>query len=229
MLSDEPAAAVCIAGFYIDYPDPNHPGQRLLGFITAAQCAERGMHTPVFVMKDEAGGQRPSRIKVGEITHVAPGDPVPAIAGEPWTMPSLSLAVFSSGRAGWAFPVGVMINEQVPPTGIVQNPELAQQSNAPAKWRSDFGNVVTGHVLDPASTPELRDIPAGVARVVVAADDAASPIDQWVCGSPVTVDLDGVTENLGVITAVDETRHWVVVDLMNPVIADQHARLVTTR
>ena len=35
MLSDEPAAAVCIAGFYIDYPDPNHPGQRLPGFITA--------------------------------------------------------------------------------------------------------------------------------------------------------------------------------------------------
>jgi hypothetical protein len=86
---------------------------------------------------------------------------------------------------------------------------------------------VTGHVLDPVSTSELKDLPAGIARAVVAADDMNKPIERWVLGSPVTVDLEGATYKLGVITGVDETRHWVVVDLINPFLAQQNARMIT--
>ncbi|WP_262491190.1 hypothetical protein [Mycobacterium simiae] len=228
MVGDGAATAVCKAGFYIDYPDADHGGKRLPAFITAAQCARGAGNAPVSVMKAGAAGQPPSRIKVGQITYVTPGDDQPAVADEPWTVRTSPLAVFSSGQPDWAVPVDVKVNDQAPTGATVQAVQPVQQRKAPAKWSNVDGVVVTGHVLDPASTPELKDLPAGVARVVVAADDAAKPIEQWVLGSPVTVDLDGTIYNLGVITAVDEARHWIVVDLINPLLVQQDARLITT-
>ena len=126
-------------------------------------------------------------------------------------------------------PVEVMVNDKVPTSEIFQTAQRAEQRKAPAKWTNSFDVVVTGHVLDPASTPELRDIPADIERVVVAADDPAKPIYPEVLGSPVTVDVDGVTYNLGIIVGTDEMRHWVVVDLIGPFLAKQGAHLVTTR
>lgn len=228
MVGDEAATVVCKAGFYIDYPDASHGGQRLPGFITAAQCAKGAADAPVSVMQAGASGQAPSRIKVGHITYVAAGGVQPAVADEPWTIPTSPLAVFSSGQSDWAIPVDVKINDQMPTGATVQATQPVEQRKAPAKWSNVDGVVVTGHVLDPASTPELKNLPAGVARVVVAADDAAKPIEQWVFGSPVTVDLGGAVYNLGVITAVDETRRWIVVDLINPLLVQQDARLITT-
>ncbi|POX88853.1 hypothetical protein C3477_29235, partial [Mycobacterium kansasii] len=70
MVGDEAATVVCKAGFYIDYPDASHGGQRLPGFITVAQCAKGAADAPVSVMKAGATGQAPSRIKVGNITYV---------------------------------------------------------------------------------------------------------------------------------------------------------------
>ncbi|EPQ77353.1 hypothetical protein MMMB2_2015 [Mycobacterium marinum MB2] len=86
---------------------------------------------------------------------------------------------------------------------------------------------MTGRVLDPAETPELKNLPTGIARVVLAADDANKPIEQWVLGSPVTVEIDNAIYNLGVIVGVDETRHWVVVDFINPLLTQLDARLIT--
>lgn len=228
MVGDK-ATKVCIAGFYIDYSDPNHPGQLLPAFLTAAQCAQGNSHAPVAVMKVEAAGSSPKRTQIGEVTYITAGDESPEVAGEPWTMPVSPLAVFSSGHPNWAMPVEVMVNNKVPTREIFQTAQPAQQRKAPAKWTNSFGAVVTGHVLDPASTPELRDIPAGIERVVVAADDLAKPIYPEVLGSPVTVDMDSVTYNFGIIVSTDETRHWVVVDLISPFLAAQGARLVTTR
>lgn len=228
MVGDGAATVVCKAGFYVDYPDANHAGQRLPGFITAAQCSSGAAHVPVSVMKAEAAGQPPSRIKVGEITYVAPGDQRPVVANEPWTIPTSPLAVFSSGQPDWAVPVDLKINDRPPTGATVQAVQPVEQRKAPAKWSNVDGVVVTGHVLDPVSTPELKDLPAGIARVVVAADDTNKPIEQWVLGSPVTVDLDGATYNLGVITGLDEARHWVVVDLINPFLAQQNVRMITT-
>lgn len=229
MVGDEAATMVCKAGFYIDYPDANHGGQRLPGFITAAQCAQGAAHAPVSVMKIQAAGQPPRRTNVGEITYVAPGDVQPAVANEPWTIPTSPLAVFTSGQPDWAVPVDVKVNDQMPTGATVQAVQPVEQHKASARWSNVDGVVVTGHVLDPASTPDLKDLPAGVARVVVAADDTTKPIEQWVLGSPVTVELDGAIYNLGVITAVDESRHWIVVDLINPFLVQQDARLITTR
>lgn len=229
MVGDLAATMVCKAGFYIDYPDANHGGQRLRGFITAAQCAQGAAHAPVSVMKMQAAGEPPRRIKVGEITYVAPGDVPPAVANEPWTIPTSPLAIFSSGQPAWAVPVDIKVNDQMPTGATVQAVQPVEQRKAPARWSNVDGVVVTGHVLDPASTPDLKDLPAGVARVVVAADDTTKPIEQWVLGSPVTVDLDGTIYNLGVITGVDETRHWIVVDLINPLLVQQDARLITAR
>ncbi|ORW89111.1 hypothetical protein [Mycobacterium szulgai] len=228
MVGDGPATTVCKAGFYIDYPDPNLAGQRLPGFVTAAQCAQGGMHAPVAVMKGEGGQQNPTRIKIGEITYLAPGDTRPAIAGEPWTAPNSSLAVFSSGRVDWAMPVGFMVNDQQPTNEITQSARPVEQLKAAAQWSNAFGVVTTGRVLDPASTPELKDIPSSVSRAVVAADDKTQPIEEWVRGSPVTVEINGATYNLGIITSIDESRHWIVVDLLAPMLADQGARLITT-
>lgn len=226
MVGDK-ATTVCIAGFYIDYPDPNHPGQRLPAFLTAAQCARGNSHAPVAVMKAEAAGQSPKRTQIGEVIYVTAGDQRPAVVDQPWTIPTSPLAVFSSGRPDWAMPVEIMVNDKVPTSEIFQTAQPAEQRKAPAKWTNSLGVVVTGHVLDRASTPELKDIPASIERVVVAADDPAKPIYEAVLGSPVTVDVDGVTHNLGIIIGTDETRHWVVVDLIGPFLAQQGAHLVT--
>lgn len=228
MVGDGAATEVCKAGFYIDYPDANHPGQRLPGFITSAQCAHGVAHATVSVMKVQAADQPPTRVEVGEITYAAPGDQQPAVADEPWTIPTSPLAVFSSGRPDWALPVDLEINDQTPTGATVQVVQPVQQRKAPAQWSNVDGVVVTGHVLDPVSTPELANLPAGIARVVVAADDTDKPLEKWVLGSPVTVNLDDAIYNLGVITGVDETRHWVVVDLINRFLVHHNARLITT-
>jgi hypothetical protein len=228
MVGDRAATMVCKAGFYVDYPDSSHAGQRPPGFITSAQCSQGAAHAAVSVMKVVAAGQPPARIKVGDITYVATGDEQPAVANEPWTIPTSPLAVFSSGRSDWALPVDLKINDQTPTAATVQAVQPVEQRKAPAKWSNVDGVVVTGHVLDPVSTPELADLPVGIAGVVVAADDTNNPIERWVLGSPATVDLDDAIYNLGVITGVDETRHWIVVDLINPLLAQQNARLITT-
>ncbi|WP_421844983.1 hypothetical protein [Mycobacterium sp.] len=114
-----------------------------------------------------------------------------------------------------------------PTSAIVQATQPITQRGAAAKWSNVDGVVVTGHVLNPLVTPELKNLPDGVARVVVAADETDRPIKRWALGSPVTVRLDGAIYNLGVIVGVDEARHWVVVDLINPFLAQQKARLIT--
>lgn len=227
MVGDGAATTVCKAGFYVDYLDTRHAGQRLPGFITSAQCARDAAHTPVSVMKVGAAGQPPSRIRVGEITYINPGDHEPAVAHAPWTIPTSPLAVFSSGQADWMVPLDLKINDQAPTSAIVQATQPITQRGAAAKWSNVDGVVVTGHVLNPLVTPELKNLPDGVARVVVAADETDRPIQRWVLGSPVTVRLDGAIYNLGVIVGVDEAKHWVVVDLINPFLAQQKARLIT--
>jgi hypothetical protein len=227
MIGDK-ATKVCTAGFYIDYPDSNHPGQQHPAFLTAAQCAQGNSHAPVAVMKVEATGQNPKRTQIGEITHIVAGDANAAVAGEPWTIPVSPLAVFSPEQANWTMPVEILVNNKVPTSEILQTAQSAEQRKATATWTNSFGAVVTGHVLDPASTPELRDIPANVQRVVVAADDPTKPTYPEVLGSPVTVDIDRSTYNLGIIVSTDETRHWIVVDLISPFLATEGARLATT-
>ncbi|WP_375488483.1 hypothetical protein [uncultured Mycobacterium sp.] len=219
---------VCTAGFYIDYSDPNHPDQLLPAFLTAAQCARGDRHAPVAVTQAEAAGHTQKRTQIGEMTYFPAGDVNPAVAGEPWTIPISPLAAFSSGQPTWALPVEVTVNNAVPAREILQTAQPAEQRKAPATWINSFGAVVTGHVLDPASTPELRDMPANVERVVVVADDPSAPIYPEVMGSPVTVEMDSVTYNLGIIVSTDETRRWVVVDLIKPFLAAHGARLITT-
>jgi hypothetical protein len=217
----------CMTGFYIDYPGPSHPRQQFPAFVTAAQCAQGDDHAPVSVMRAETAGRAPKRTKIGEITYITPGDEQPAVAGEPWTVPTSPLAVFASSTSDWVLPVDVIVNDQTPTSETVQTAEQVEQRKATAKWTNTFGLVVTGRVLDPASTPELKDIPAGIERVVVAADDPTKPIYEWVRGSPVTVDMDGVTHNLGIIVGADEAKRWVVVDLIRPFLAKQGAHLLT--
>lgn len=75
----------------------------------------------------------------------------------------------------------------------------------------------------------MRDLPAGSERVVVAADDMETPIGEQLVGAPVTAQVDGSTQNLGIITGIDETRHWVVVDLIGSFLLRQNAELVLDR
>jgi hypothetical protein len=228
MVGDSDATITwCTAGFYLDYPDPNQPDHQLSAFATAAQCAHGDNHLPVSVMKAGAAGPAPDRTQIGEITYVTPGDERPAVAGEPWTIPTSPVAVFSSGQPQWALPVDVTINDR-PPTGeIAQTAKSVEEGAAHATWTNSLGRVVTGHVLDPSSTPELKDIPAGIERVVVATDGATTAIDQSDRGSPVTAEVGGVTSNLGIIIETDAARHWLVVDLIGPFLAKQRARIVT--
>ncbi|ACC41989.1 hypothetical protein MMAR_3573 [Mycobacterium marinum M] len=227
MVGEGTATMVCKAGFLIDYPDPNRADQRLPGFITAAQCSRGATHAPVSVMRAQDASQPPSRIQVGEITYAASGTEQPAVTNEPWTIPTSPLAVFGSGRQDWALPVGAEINNQTTTGATVQELVPARLSRASATWSNVDGDIVTGRVLDPVETPELKNLPTGIARVVLAADNANKPIEQWVLGSPVTVDIDNAIYNLGVIVGVDETRHWVVVDLINPLLTQLDARLIT--
>jgi hypothetical protein len=220
---------VCTAGFYVSLPDPSDPGTRLNGFVTAAQCARGGGKAPVAVMKVEAAGMAPTQTKVGQMTYLTAGEMRPRVAHEPWTMPISPFAVFSSGRDDWDLPVDAIINDQPSTAQVVQTADAVENSWAPVAWTGLDGRVAAGHVLDPAATPELRDLPAGSERVVVAADDMETPIGEQLAGAPVTAQVDGSTQNLGIITGIDETRHWVVVDLIGPFLARQNAALVLGR
>jgi hypothetical protein len=139
------------------------------------------------------------------------------------------LAVFSSGRDDWVLPVDATINDQPSTAQVVQTAGAVENSRALAAWTGLDGRVAAGHVLDPAATPELRDLPAGSERVVVAADDMETPIGEQLVGAPVTAQVDGSTQNLGIITGIDETRHWVVVDLIGSFLLRQNAELVLDR
>lgn len=228
MVGENPTT-VCLAGFYIDLPDPGRPGHQQRAFLTAAQCAQGNEHAPVAVMKTQAPGQNPARTQIGQITYVSPGDRRPAVADAPWTIPAACLAVYTPSEPGWPLPVEVTINNQEPTAQVLQTAQPAEQHTARATWTNSFAAVVHGHVLDPATTPELHDIPTTLERVVIAADDASQQIYPQALGSPVTVDLDGTISNLGIITAIDAARHWVVVDLIGPFLAARGGHLVTTR
>jgi hypothetical protein len=70
---------------------------------------------------------------------------------------------------------------------------------------------------------------AGSERVVVAADDMETPIGEQLVGAAVTAQVDGSTQNLGIITGIDVARHWVVVDLIGSFLLRQNAELVLDR
>jgi hypothetical protein len=228
MVGDSPTT-VCLAGFYIDLPNPDHPGHQQRAFLTAAQCTQGNNHAPVAVMKAQAPGQNPVRTQIGQITYLSPGDQHPAVADAPWTIPTASLAVYKTNEPDWPLPVEVTVNDQAPTSQVLQTAQSAEQRTARATWTNSFAAVVSGHVLDPASTPELRSVPNTLQRVVIAADDTSQPIYPQVLGSPVTVDLDGTISNLGIITGTDAARHWVIVDLIGSFLAAQGAHLATTR
>jgi hypothetical protein len=227
MVGDK-ATKVCMAGFYIDYSSQNLAGKQSFAFLTAAQCARGDSHAPVSVMNVEAPGQLPKRTQIGEVTLLAAGGDKTVVAGEPWTMAISPLAVFSPVKPNWVLPVDIVVNDKAPSSEILQTAQPAEQNKASATWTNSFGAIVTGHVLDPASTPELRDIPGNIQRVVIAADDATQPTYPQVLGSPVTAEVDGSTYNLGIIVDVDEKRRWVVVDLIGPFLAAHGAHLATT-
>lgn len=219
----------CTAGFYVSLPDPSDPGTRLNGFVTAAQCARGDRKAPVAVMRVEDFGMAPTQTKVGQITYLTAVETRPRVADEPWTMPRSPFAVFSSGRDDWVLPVDVTVNDGPSTAQVVQTADAVENSRALAAWTGLDGRVAAGHVLDPAATPELRDLPAGGERVVVAADDMEMPIGEQLVGAPVTTQVDGSTQNLGIITGIDAARHWVVVDLIGPFLARQNAELVLDR
>jgi len=229
VLVGDGTTTVCTAGFYVHFPHANDPGRRLSGFVTAAQCARREQNAPVAIMKVEAAGSAPTQTKIGEITYLTSGDASPSVAGKSWTMPISPFAVFSSGRDDWVLPVDATINDEPPLAGAVQTADAVEDSRALAAWTGLDGRVAAGHALDPAATPELRNLPAGIDRVVVAADDAATPIGEALVGAPVTAHVDGSTQNLGIITGIEEARHWVVGDLIGPFLTRQNAELVVDR
>lgn len=222
----EAAPQVCRAGFYIDFPEHAHPGKSLSAFVTAGQCAAGDGHAPVSVMRADAGHQ-PQQTQIGEIIFLSPGDTEPAVEGQPWTIPIAPLAVFPSDRS--QLPVDLVVNEQAQTDQTVEVAAAVEQRSAPVKWTDNFGRAAAGRVLNPASTPELANIPSAVSRVVVATAATDEPISQWVLGSPVTLEMNGTTYNLGIITGVDEERHWIVVDLIGPFLAQQGAHLTTSR
>jgi hypothetical protein len=229
LVGEGTGTTVCTAGFYVSLPGPSDPGTRLNGFVTAAQCARGGGKAPVAVMKVGDAGMAPTQTKVGQMTYLTAGEMRPRVAGEPWTMPRSPLAVFRSVPGGWPLAVDVAINDEPPAPDVIQTAVAVQDGRAPAAWTTLDGLVVTGQVLDPAATPELRDLPAGSERVVVAADDMETPIGEQLVGAPVTAQVDGSTQNLGIITGIDETRHWVVVDLIGSFLLRQNAELVLDR
>lgn len=227
LVGEGSTTSVCTAGFYVNFPDPNDPGRRRSGFVTAAQCAHGDGHAPVAVMKVEDAGFAPTQTKIGEMAYLTAGDASPRVAGEPWTIQISPLAVFSSGQGDWVLPVAGTVNDQPPTAQTVQTVDAAQHGRVPAAWTGLDGSVATGRVLDPAAIPELR-VPIGIARVVVA-HDMTTPIDDQIIGAPVTAEIGGATQNLGIITGIDEVRHWVVVDLIGPFLARQSAELVVDR
>lgn len=132
-------------------------------------------------------------------------------------MPTSALAVFSSGPGGWPLPVDGTVNGRPPAADTIETVDAVQHNRARAAWTDLDGRVVEGHVVD---------VPAGIDRVVVAADDANAGLDARIIGSPVTAEVDGSTGNLGIITGIDVARHWVVVDLIGPFLTQQNAALI---
>lgn len=217
---------VCAAGFYVGLPDPNDPSSRLTGFLTAAQCARGDGNAPVAVMKVEDAGMAPTQTRVGQMTYLTAGEMRLRVADEPWTIPSSPLAVFNSGPGGWVLPVDAAINGEPPAPELVQTAAAVQHDRVVAAWSGPDGLVASGQVLDPAATPELRDLPAGIERVVVAADDTSSPLGEQLLGAPATARVNGFTQTLGIIIGTDEARHWVVIDLISPFLGQQNAELL---
>lgn len=226
MVDQGPVTTICTAGFYVKFPDGNDPQRRSYGFVTAAQCAGGDSHAPVSVMKSQDDGMAPVRTAIGEFTYLTSGVTSPAVAGEPWTIPEPALAVFGPGRGGWVLPVDGAVNGQPPADGVVSAVDAAQHGRSAVSWTGSDGGVVTGRVLEPAEFPELRDIPTGVDRVVVAADESIASMDAGVLGASVTAQADGSRRNLGIVTGIDRFRNWVVVDLIGPFLTQQNAELV---
>ncbi len=229
LVGEGSSTTVCTSGFYLDFPDPGNAGQRTAGFVIGAQCAHGDEDAPVFVMKSEADGLASTRTKVGEIIYRTPGEARPNVADRPWTMPTSPLAVFSSGPGESGLTVGGAVNGEPPTADAIQTADVVQRRQAHAMWTDLDGRVVAGRVVDPAAAAELRDIPPGIDRVVVAADDPNTAIDAKIIGAPVTADVDGSIANLGIITAVDPARRWVVVDLIAPFLVRHNAVLVVSR
>ncbi|QZA09858.1 hypothetical protein K3U94_00290 [Mycolicibacter heraklionensis] len=229
MVGEGATTTVCTAGFYLDFPDPNAAGRRLAGFVTGAQCAHGDGDAPVAVMKIEDAGLAPTRTKIGEIAYLTAGGARPQVADEPWTTPTSPLALFRSGPGGWPLPVDGIVNGKQPTAETIQTVDVLQHNRPRAMWTDLDGRVVEGHVIDPVKTAEVRAIPAGIERVVVAADDVNAAMDAKIIGAPVTADVDGSTVNLGIITGVDDARHWVVVDLIGPFLALHDAVLVVEK
>ncbi|MGV0633967.1 hypothetical protein ABQE69_10235 [Mycolicibacillus trivialis] len=149
---------------------------------------------------------------------------MPDTVDPPWSLPFAPVAVFGPVNGDWVLPVATTVHERPVPTRTVRRADEVEHSGATATWTSSFGTTVTGHILDPATTPELASVPATVQRVVIAADDPTAdpqPFYNLILGSPVTVEIDGVTANLGMVTGVDPDRHWVVVDLLGPMLSER--------
>lgn len=226
LVGDGSATTVCTTGFYVDFPDPHASGGRSTGFVTGAQCAHGDEDAPVAVMKIEDAGLAPTRTKIGEMAYLTAGEAGPQVADEPWTMPTSPLALFSSVPGGWPLPVDGAVNGKPPIAETIQTADVVQHSRSRAAWTGLDGGVVGGHVVDPAVTAEVRDIPAGIDRVVVAVDDVKAAIDGKIIGAPVTAEVNGSIANLGIITGIDEARHWVVVDLIGPFLTRQSASVI---
>lgn len=229
LVGDGTTTTVCTTGFYVDFPDPDAAGQRFSGFVTGAQCAHGDGDASVAVMKIEDAGLAPTRTQIGEIAYLTAGESRPQVADQAWTMPISPLAVFRSGPGGWTLPVDVTVNGKPPTAATIQTADVVQRNRARAAWTDLDGRVVGGRVVDPAVTAELRDIPAGIDRVVVAADDTDTAGDAKIIGAPVTAEVDGSTANLGIITGVDTARRWVVVDLIGPFLTRQGAALIADK
>ncbi len=209
---------ICQAGFAVT------DGTHITRFLTAAQCAHGDPHAAVSVTRP-APGERTEEVgehRIGVISYLRPG--VPGAVDPPWSLPFSPVAVFGPQAGEWALPVATTVRGRPVPARDVQHPDEVFHRDATATWTSFSGTTVTGHILDPATTPELATMPATVQRVVVAADDPDAdppPVYTLILGSPVTVEIDGVTANLGVVTGTDPDRHWVVVDLLGPVLAER--------
>jgi len=164
----------------------------------------------------------PDEQRIGALSYLSPG--VPGTVDPPWSLPFAPVAVFGPETGDWVLPVATTVRERPVATRTVRRADEVEHRGATATWTNSFGTTVTGHILDPATTPELATVPAVVQRVVIAADDPTAdppPGYTLVLGSPVTVEIDGVTANLGMVTGTDPDRHWVVVDLLGPMLTER--------
>ncbi len=210
-------------GFPVTRPDAD--GTERPGFLTAAQCANGVAGAPVAVTKTFVYREKFEQTRIGEVTDLPAGDLRPALPDQPWTMPVSPIAVVAPPESGWPLPVDTAVNGRPATAATVAT--AADAWGAPVSWTDSLGRVVTGRVLDPADTPEPATIPVGVERVVIAADAPLELGAELTRGSAVTAMIDGVVQTLGIVTAADPARNRVVVDLIAPWLAAQHARLVT--